>query len=430
MQLTQQIRIEPTKEQESVLSDLSERCRLLYNFGLAERRDAFDKGIKGINYRKQQDDLPELKKRYPEYVWVNSKVLQMTLKILDANYKSFFALNKKGDKNAKPPKFRGSKYFTTMLFNQSGYSVKNGFIALSHKHPSGTELKFRIPKNLTLGHVYQISIYKRGKEYYLSIIHENKPEKEYKDNGIYQAFDLGVAKHTAVNSKGKFTEFTNQRPDRYWASPIKSIQSRKDHCRRGSRRWNYYNKVLNSLQAKSSNQMKDIQHKLSRQIIENTKANTIIVGDLSVKEMSKKENIPAGMTVKGTRSLHRVMQNTGSISRFIGFLTYKAELAGKRVIKISERDTTKACCRCGKKKDMALFVRVYECDCGNIIDRDRNSAVNIMSRFLSQNALWQGYRQFADNLRQTGIAIQSGAVYSEEAHTVYGWEEVTTSSGK
>jgi putative transposase len=49
MQLTQQIRIKPTQEQESVLSDLSERCRLIYNFGLAERIDAFNKGIKGIN---------------------------------------------------------------------------------------------------------------------------------------------------------------------------------------------------------------------------------------------------------------------------------------------------------------------------------------------------------------------------------------------
>jgi putative transposase len=36
---------------------------------------------------------------------------------------------------------------------------------------------------------------------------------------------------------------------------------------------------------KSANQRKDFQHKLSRKIVENTKANTIIVGDLDVKEM-------------------------------------------------------------------------------------------------------------------------------------------------
>jgi len=43
------------------------------------------------------------------------------------------------------------------------------------------------------------------------------------------------------------------------------------------------------------------------------------------------------------------------------------------------------------------------CDCGNVIDRDRNSAINIMIRYLSQNANWTGYEHFAHNLRQTGL---------------------------
>ncbi len=54
---------------------------------------------------------------------------------------------------------------------------------------------------------------------------------------------------------------------------------------------------------------------------------------------------------------------------------------------------------------MPLMNREYVCDCGNVIDRDRNSAINIMSRYLSQNGLWTAYQQFADNLRQTGLAI-------------------------
>ncbi|MHA1444768.1 MAG: hypothetical protein ACTSR4_08485, partial [Candidatus Hodarchaeales archaeon] len=42
--------------------------------------------------------------------------------------------------------------------------------------------------------------------------------------------------------------------------------------------------------------------------------------------------------------------------------------------------------------------------CGIVIDRDQNSAINIMKRFLSHNALCTGYQQFfisVDNLRQT-----------------------------
>lgn len=38
------------------------------------------------------------------------------------------------------------------------------------------------------------------------------------------------------------------------------------------------------------------------------------------------------------------------------------------------------------------------CDYGNVIDRDRNSSINIMKLFLSQNALWTRYQYFVDNL--------------------------------
>jgi len=90
MQLTQQIRIKPITAQEAVLNTLSEKCRLIYNFALKERKEAFKNKLEGINYIKQQNDLPELKTKYPEYSWVYSKVLQYTLRILDANFKSFY----------------------------------------------------------------------------------------------------------------------------------------------------------------------------------------------------------------------------------------------------------------------------------------------------------------------------------------------------
>ena len=94
--LTQKIRIFPSKEQEEVLWFLSERCRLLYNFALNEGKEAWEEGKKFISYRIQQNQLPELKKEYPEYKFVYFRVLQMTLKTLDSNFKSFFSLWKKG----------------------------------------------------------------------------------------------------------------------------------------------------------------------------------------------------------------------------------------------------------------------------------------------------------------------------------------------
>ena len=405
MQLTQQIKIMASPAQEIVLEALSEKCRLIYNFALKERKEAFEQNIKGINYVKQQNDLPQLKNQFPEYTWVYSKVLQYTLKTLDADFKSFFALNKKGDKDARPPKFKGKKFFTTMVYNQSGFKTGKGWIEFSHKHPLKTKLRFEIPKQFAFSKIDQMSIYKKGSAYFLSIIYDRK-EPVFQDNQQYQAFDLGVIKQTAINLQGKFKEFTNQRPDKYWQKPTEELQSRCDHCKKFSKRWYLLNNIHNKCKTKSANQQKDFQHKLSRKIIDNTKANTIIVGDLSPKQMCK--------TGKYKKGLHRSLQNAGHIGRIVGFLTYKAKLVGKRIVEINEMGTSKKCCMCGNKQDMPLQKREYNCDCGNSIDRDRNSAINIMLRYLSQNGLWTSYWQFVSNLRQTGLTLVSP---SQEALT-------------
>lgn len=395
MQLTQKIRVFPTEEQEKVLWKLSEKCRLVYNFALQERIDAWKNGIKGVNYFKQQNDLPKLKEKYPEYKWVYSKVLQYTLRTLDADYKSFFSLWKKGHKDASSPKYKGGKYFTTMVYNQSGFVCKDNKISFSHKY-NDVGLEFKIPKKFCFDKIYQTSVFQKDGKYFVSIVYE-KPEKEYVDNKLYQAFDLGITKHTAVNSNGKFIEFKNQRPDKYWLPKIQKLQSRLDHCKKGSGKWKKLNKNLKRMKRKCTNQLKDFQHKLSRKIVNNTKANTIIVGDLQVKDMCQINKYEKG--------IHRSLHNTGHISRFVSYLTYKSELIGKRVISINERGTIKTCCICGKQKDMPLYMRNYLCDCGNNIDRDKNSSVNIMCRFLSNNAQVDGLSSFEDNLRQTGIPI-------------------------
>jgi len=402
MKLTQQIKIDVTPYQENVLLDLSEKCRLIYNFALTERKEAFEKGI-FIKYNEQQNNLPELKKKYPEYVWVYSKVLQGVLKKLDADYKSFFALHKK-DKTSKPPRYKSKKFFTTMNYNQSGFRVEKGMIYLSHKHKSKVKLEFIIPDKFEFSKIYQIEIYRKDKMYWLSVVYESK-EKEFIDNGLFQSFDLGIIKHTAVNMDGKFINLKIQRPDRYWEESLIELQSKRDHCKKYSNKWNHYNKLYCKIRRKSSNQMKDLLHKASRKIVDNTKANTIIVGDLYPKKMCKIN--------KHQKGLHKSLHNTGLISRFVSFLTYKSKLIGKRVVENNEYKSSIRCCCCGTEKKMPLEIRIYDCDnCGNKIDRDENSSINIMLDYLSQNGLWMSFQQFVDNLRKTGLTIVR---YSKEA---------------
>jgi putative transposase len=147
-------------------------------------------------------------------------------------------------------------------------------------------------------------------------------------------------------------------------------------------------------------------------MVDNTKANTIIVGDLDVKEMARSKSTK--LSKKAKKSLNRSTQNNGYLSQFVGFLTYKAALIGKKVIEVNERYTSKKCYVCGTKHDMPLWKRTMEGDRWNVIDRDRNSAIYIMLQFLSQNAMWSGYQQFVDNLRKTGLMLpkQAPSAYS------------------
>lgn len=83
------------------------------------------------------------------------------------------------------------------------------------------------------------------------------------------------------------------------------------------------------MEKKKSSQLKDFQHKLSKKMDNKTKANTIIIGDLKVKNMAQ-SNKQKG---KRKKAQNRSTQNQGYLSLFIGFLAYKAELIGKRIKK-------------------------------------------------------------------------------------------------
>ena len=167
---------------------------------------------------------------------------------------------------------------------------------------------------------------------------------------------------------------------------------------------------------KCSNQIEDWQQNNTKKMVENTRSNTLIIGELPVKKMAqsgvkikvKYNDCDNGetKTIKvRSKKLNRSTQNQGYLSQFAGFLTSSARKIGKRVIEISEKNTTKRCYVCGKLHDMALSDRTMKCDCGNIIDRDRNSAINIMLDFLLKYNLLDGLRRFIKNLGREGFLV-------------------------
>jgi putative transposase len=87
------------------------------------------------------------------------------------------------------------------------------------------------------------------------------------------------------------------------------------------------------------------------------------------------------------KHLNRLVFNDWGLYTFVQMLTYKCQLYGKELILENERNTSKQCSGCGNLQAMPLWKRTYCCsnpDCCLVIDRDENSAVNILKRYLAR----------------------------------------------
>ena len=68
-----------------------------------------------------------------------------------------------------------------------------------------------------------------------------------------------------------------------------------------------------------------------------------------------------------------------SYGKFTTLLNYYMEKNNKKLIKVDKYfPSSKKCSCCGQiKKYLLLSDRIYNCECGNILDRDINAALNI-----------------------------------------------------
>ena len=70
-------------------------------------------------------------------------------------------------------------------------------------------------------------------------------------------------------------------------------------------------------------------------------------------------------------------------SQFISMTIAKAEAAGRRVVLVNPRNTSKLGSSCGELVPKALSDRIHTCPrCGLVMGRDHNAALNILHRGL------------------------------------------------
>ena len=350
-------RIYPDREQEKLIHKTFGCCRFVYNCMLSERKEIYEKTGKTVRL------TPAKYKK--EYVWlkeVDSLALANVQLHLEAAYQKFFRGEKAGFPKFKS-KRRSRKSYTTNVVN-GNIRLENGKLRL----PKVGFIKIRqhrpVPEEYILKSV-TVSMEGSGK-YYASLLYEYFVSESQTAGKIPEEMTiLGIdfaMRGLAVFSNGEHVEY----PMYYRKSQKKLAREQRklSHCKRGSRGYERQRKKVAKCHEKIRDQRRDYLHKLSREIADSYDA--VSVEDIDMKAMS------------GSLSFGKSVMDD-SFGMFRVMLRYKLEEQNKNLVKVGRFfPSSKMCSRCGNvKKELALSERIYQCGCGNCMDRDVNAAVNI-----------------------------------------------------
>ncbi len=214
--------------------------------------------------------------------------------------------------------------------------------------------------------------------YYASFSYQE--EEEAPQPGQVVAFDLGIKTlATGVNEQGRVYHIGGFKGSRWYNKQLDKIRSKRDKCKKKSRRYIHLSKVYKRVSEKKRKKQRDSLHKASHLIARRLVERTVVVGDLSQRQMVMKEH------AERNKQLNRAVFNDWGLYGFVQMLVYKCVLYGKELVFLDERYTSKECSSCGHLQAMPLWKRTYSCtECGLVMDRDENSAVNILKRYLAQ----------------------------------------------
>src|SRR5208282_4291940 len=368
MNLSYKYRMYLNQEQTEVLQKNFRFCCFLYNCALQERISHYKTFGKGISYNTQTMALPEIKKEFAEQTLsIYSQTLQQVLRRLDLSYQNFFRRVQQGADKKGFPRYKSADRFSSVVFPQADLKGGGGVKLLK----SGKLKIFGVPGEVKVkwhrpfqGRCKQIIICKRADKFYLILYCDKVPLAPLASTGRTIGIDLGLTTFITMDDGAKL-----HHPKPYKTAKAK-IAFHNQKLARKQRDSSNRRKAKSEL-AKAYERIRNIRsdflHKTAKRLI--AENDIIVVENLNIKSM---------LEAKGFEVNKGNIQDA-SWGCFLTLLSYKAERAGKRLIEVNPRNTSKTCSDCGNvKQDLTLRDHTYHCEpCGFTIDRDLNAAINI-----------------------------------------------------
>jgi putative transposase len=390
-------------KERSLLAGCAGAARYVWNWGLRQKIDEYEASGNSPSYYELHRRLNRLKKGELSWLYQYSKTIpQESLRDLDRAFVNFFRrVKENGQKNKgedeKPgfPRFKSRKQRRGRFRVWGSIHVEDGRIKL----PRIGWLRLKEKGYLPISGVKILSatISERGNRWFVSLqVEEEIAERQATGQAI--GIDLGL-NHMAVTSAGQIYE--NPKALKQALKRLARLQRELHRRQPGSRNRAKTRAKIARLHYRISCLRQEAIHQATSAIVARTKPDTqrpsvVVIETLNVKGMMR------------NRKLARSIADVG-MGEFGRQIRYKCDWYG---ISLLEADrwfpSSKQCSRCGQRKEsLTLSERTYDCpNCGLIIDRDLNAAINLKQLSTASSAGSEACGLVRGAREEVALAIQ------------------------
>jgi putative transposase len=329
----------------------------LYNTALSLRVSAYKQNRGNVSCFTQVKQLPELRESFTEYKDISSQTLQNVIERLGRAYDNFFRRVKKGGEKAGFPRFKGRDRYDSFTLKNTGWKFEDRNLIIRNLG----RFKLRLSRPVE-GDIKTITILREtDNKWYACFSCDNVPEKRLPKSDKTIGLDVGI-KSYLTDSDGNKVE--NPKFLKESLTKLRIKQRALSRAKKGSNRRRETKSIVSKCYEKVRNQRNDFLHKLANKYVQNN--GIIYVENLQINNLVRNHSLARDI-------------NDCSWGKFFELLSYKAAEAGRELIKVNPRNTSKKCSNCGAiNQELKLSGRMWVCKvCGAIHDRDHNGAKNI-----------------------------------------------------
>jgi putative transposase len=369
--------LQPTIRQRAAFECLLDLQRELYNAALEERRGAWKWNRRAVSYFDQSKELTELRQLRPDILRFGVTVCRGTIRRLDLAFNGFFARWQAGEKPGFP-RFRGPGSFDSVQWGDTNGWALNEDTKRLRLHGIG-EVKVKLHRPIK-GTPKAITIRREGRRFWVSVQCVDVAAEPLPATGASVGIDLGVGNLVAT-SDGRLIQ--GPRFARRGQAGLEKAQRDLSTKVAGSKRRRRAKHRVAAHHRKIANRRRDFHHQVSRQLVNDH--DLIVYEDLKIKNMTRRPKPRpdgnGGHQANGARAksgLNRSIHDAGW-GALRAMIIYKAESAGREVIAVDPRNTSRTCASCGHVSSGNRHGAVFRCArCGLEAHADVNAATNIL----------------------------------------------------